>query len=59
MEISAHRPEQPIIVTIEIKNEREARELLSDLQTWKPTMGWSGLTSEFFECIEEALNEEA
>jgi hypothetical protein len=57
MRIESHKPRQPVTITIEFDNVEEVRGLLEELQTWKPTGGWSQTSEEFFSGLKSALLE--
>jgi hypothetical protein len=57
MKIESHKPRQPVTVTIEFANVEEVRDLLEELQTWKPSGGWSQTSEEFFSGLTSALLE--
>jgi hypothetical protein len=58
MKTEVRRPEQPVVLQIEFKSFREARDLMEELMTWKPTGGWSPLATQFLEALDEAAQDE-
>lgn len=52
------RPERPVTITLIFEKAVEARDLLEELKTWKPTLGWSPLVADLFDALKEAADDE-
>ena len=55
MEFEIFKPRQPVELTLKFVDADEAEQLLTSLQTWTPTGGWSEIAKELFKALVQII----